>query len=122
MIKIGGMRMSLVMQYEKELERIEKKCEENDLEFAFETGNFPIIAKIRPNEDKKNQMVMDIMDRSKNFVNGEIQLIFGSELVVKIENDFYIEDGILNNIKTSSKKIHYLFLQNYFQEKMKLHG
>ena len=60
-------------------------------------------------------MVMDFGDGESNFVNGKIQLIFGDELIVKVD-DFYIEDGLLNGIKNAAKKVHYLYLQMYFKE------
>lgn len=100
-------------------DKIEKLCQENNLEFTFESSKFPIIATIRPSEEAKNQLTIDFgdEDENKNFVNGEIQFIFADELEMKVLNDFRIEDGLLNKIKTQVKKLHYLYLQMYFKMK-----
>lgn len=98
-------------------EKINKLCDENDLEFNFETLRFPIIAKIKPNLESQNQLKFDIGEDT-DFVNGEIKFIFGDELTMTVLNDFRIEDSILNRIKNMTKKLHYLFLQMYFKEKM----
>lgn len=43
-------------------DKIEKLCDENDLEFDFESSKFPIVATIRPSEESKNQMTIDFGD------------------------------------------------------------
>lgn len=100
-------------------DKIEKLCNDNDLEFTFESSKFPIIATIRPNEESRNQLTIDFGDEEEtiNFVNGEIQFIFADELTVKVLNDFRIEDGLLNRIKNQVKKLHYIYLQMYFKKK-----
>jgi hypothetical protein len=98
---------------------IQRLCDDNGLEIDFEFSRFPIIANIRPNEESKNQLVMDLGDRTTNFVNGEIQLVFGEDLTMRVLNDFNIEDDLLNKIKNQVKKLHYIYLQIYFKQKMK---
>lgn len=98
-------------------EKLENICIENKLEYSFETSKFPIILRIRPDFESKNQMKIDIGDDT-NFVNGEIQLIFANELTMKILNDFRIGDKLLNKIKNQAKKLHYIYLQMYFKERM----
>ena len=56
---------------------------------------------------------MDLGDKTTNFVNGEIQLIFGEDLTMRVLNDFNIEDDLLNKIKSQVKKLHYLFSVSY---------
>ena len=102
----------------QELEgKLEDTCIENQLEYSFETSKFPIVLRITPNFEQKNQMKMDI-GKDSNFVNGEIQLIFADELTIKILNDFRIGDKLLNKIKNQAKKLHYIYLQMYFKERM----
>lgn len=108
--------------YEKELERIEKICREEGLEFQLSKVNFPVIATIKPNLEFRNQMVMDIGEHGRNTRNGEIKLIFADELTMQIIDDFTIEDSLLNRIKNATKKLHYIYLQMYFKEKTKLRG
>lgn len=104
-------------QFQDLKDKIEKLCNENGLEFTFESSQFPIIATIRPNEELRNQLTIDLGDETTNFVDGEIQLIFGDELTMKVLKDFRIEDGLLNKIKNQVKKLHYLYLQMYFKKK-----
>ncbi len=107
----------LSIQCERELNKLEKKCYDNELIFEFNKVTFPIIAKITPSEDKKNQLVMKFDDElDSDYVNGEVQFIFEDELVIKTLNDFYIEDDLLNSIKNAAKKLHYLYLQMYFKD------
>lgn len=107
----------LDFDYQDMLGKVENLCTSNDLEFEFESSKFPIVAIIRPSEESRNQLVMDLGDESSDFVNGEIELIFGDELTMKVINDFRIEDNLLNRIKNMTKKLHYIYLQMYFKKK-----
>lgn len=102
-------------EYNKTFDKINDLCIENELEFTFESSRFPIVARVTPNFEQKNQMKMDI-GNDTDFINGEVQFIFDDELTMKVLNDFRIEDSLLNKIKNMSKKLHYLFLQIYFKE------
>lgn len=112
--------MTLNEQYEEELRKIESKCLANGLEFNFLTATFPVIAKIAPTEEKKNQMVMDFGDEESNFVNGEIRLIFNDDLEIRIINDFSVSEKELNYIKNATKKLHYIFLQMNYKKQCEL--
>ncbi|MFS8540724.1 MAG: hypothetical protein LOD89_01360 [Tissierellales bacterium] len=109
----------LDIEFQEMRDKIENLCNKHNLEFNFEASKFPIIATIRPSEESKNQLTMDLgdIDDTTNFVNGEIQFIFADELTMKVVNDSRIEDGLLNKIKTQVKKLHYLYLQMYFKMK-----
>lgn len=110
----------LELEFADMQEKILKVCKENKLEFNFESSKFPVIAKINPDLNQRDQMRFDI-DGSDgeitNFVNGEIKLIFEDELTMTVFNDFKIEDSLLNRIKNMSKKLHYIYLQIYFKKK-----
>ena len=110
----------LDMDYEKELSKIEDMCIGNKLEFEFTKFSFPVVATIKPSRESKNQIRMDLGDGSKSLTAGEIKFIFGDELTMSIENDFMIEDQLLNRIKNAAKKLHYIYLQMYFKEQTKL--
>lgn len=103
--------------YEVELEKIERVCKENKLEIEFTQASFPIVAIVKPSQESKNQMVMDLGEGARTLTNGEIKFIFADELTMSIVNDFMIEDQLLNRIKNAAKKIHYIYLQMYFKEK-----
>lgn len=103
--------------YEEELKKIEKVCNEEDLEFHFVKASFPVIATIEPTWQAKDQMRMDLGESAESITNGEIKFIFADELTMSIVNDFMIEDALLNKIKNAAKKLHYIYLQMYFKEK-----
>lgn len=103
--------------YEVELEKIERVCKENKLEIEFYKAGFPIVAILRPSEESKDQLRMDLGPEAEPHTNGEIKLVFADELQMSIENNFMIEDQLLNRIKNAAKKIHYIYLQMYFKEK-----
>lgn len=110
----------LKYDYEKELEKMEKLCDENELEVGIEEASFPIVYTIMPNRTSKNQMMMNVGGKRSTYVNGETKLIFADELTMQIVNDYVIEDNLLNRLKNMAKKLHYLYLQMYFKEKTKL--
>ena len=110
----------LEIELQDQLNKVEKTCKDSDLIFEFESSKFPIVATIRPSDECKNQMMMDLGDEKegKNYVNGEIKFLFGDELNITVLNDFRIGDDLLNKIKTQIKKLHYIYLQMYFKTKM----
>jgi hypothetical protein len=110
----------LEIDYADVFDKLGKVCDENKLEFEFETSKFPIVCRIRPNLEERDQLRIDLqeVDEASNFINGEIKLVFGEELTMTVLNDFKIEDSLLNKIKGLVKKLHYLFLQIYFKKKM----
>lgn len=73
----------LQIEYEKEYEKLDRMCQENDLDFNFENSRFPIVAKITPSFEMKNQMTLNVGGPDSNFINGEIQLMFGESLQMK---------------------------------------
>ena len=109
----------LNIKFEEELEKIENRCIDNDLEYEFIKASFPVVAKISPDKVTQNQTVMNFGDGETQHKNGEIQLVFLDELVVRVIDDFYIADDLLNRLKNASKKLHYIYLQMYFKEKTK---
>lgn len=108
----------LNQNYEKELQKIEGLCNENGLEFEFIKVKFPIIAIVRPDIESRNQIVMKLGDGEVTR-NGEIKFIFSDELTMQIIDDFTIEDSLLNKIKNATKRLHYAYLQMYFEKQTK---
>lgn len=105
-------------------DKILKTAIDNKLDIDVEFSKFPITAKIRPNLEERDQLRFDLEDinQESNFVNGEIKLVFGEELTMTVLNDFSIEDSILSKIKGMIKKLHYIYLQMYFKEKISYRG
>lgn len=67
-------------------------------------------------QDEDNQVSMgdDFEDIKPQ---GKVQFIFGKDLIIKIDDDFEIPEDVLNKLKNQIKKLHYLFLQAYFESK-----
>lgn len=110
----------LKYDYEKELGKMEKLCAENKLEVEVTKAKFPVVFTVKPSQESKNQMMMNVGGDRESFVNGEIRLIFADELTMQVINDYTIEDSLLNRLKNMAKKLHYIYLQIYFKEKTKL--
>lgn len=102
-------------------EKMDKLCEDNDLEYSFSRDDFPIIFTFRPMWEKAAQMRLDLGESEPTTdPDARIELVFGDELTLRSFGDFVIDDDQLNKIKNSAKKIHYLYLQLFFyQQKQK---
>lgn len=95
---------------------IKEYCEKKDFEFEWETTSFPIIGRIYYIQDEDDQVSMgDNFEDIKS--QGKVQFIFGKDLIIKTDDDFEIPEDVLNKLKNQIKKLHYLFLQAYFESK-----
>ena len=100
-------------------DKLEKLCDDNDLQYGFKTDDFPIIVTIRPHWKKAAQQRIDFGEQEPTTdPNARIELVFGHELILRSYGDFVIDDDLLNKIKNSAKKLHYTFLQLYFLHQM----
>lgn len=95
---------------------IKEYCDKKDLEFDWKNSSFPIIARIYYKQDEDDQVTMS-GDFTDNKPLGKVQFIFGQDLIIKIDDDFEIAEEVLNKLKNNIKKLHYLFLQVYFESK-----
>lgn len=95
---------------------IKEYCDKKDLEFDWKNSSFPIIARIYYKQDEDDQVTMSD-DFTDNKPLGKVQFIFGQDLIIKIDDDFEIAEEVLNKLKNNIKKLHYLFLQVYFESK-----
>lgn len=102
--------------YEKLHSSIKDYCHGRDLEFEWINSGFPVIARIYYKQDENNQVTMgeDFEDIKPI---GKVQFIFAQSLIIKIDDDFEIPEEVLNKLKNNIKKLHYLFLQVYFEIK-----
>lgn len=95
---------------------IKEYCDKKDLEFEWKTLSFPIIGRIYYKREDDGQLNM-----GKTFEDikplGKVEFIFGQELVIKIDDEFEMPEEVLNKLKNNIKKLHYLFLQVYFETK-----
>jgi hypothetical protein len=96
-------------------DKLEKLCDDNDLQYTFKIDDFPIIVTIKPHWEKAAQQRIDFGEQEPTTdPNARIELVFGHELILRSYGDFVIDDDLLNKIKNSAKKLHYTFLQLYF--------
>jgi len=108
------------MLYNKLIEqqkKLDKLCEDNDLEYTFSKEDFPIILTIKPLWEKAAQMRLDLgNDEPTTDPDARIELVFGHELTLRSFGDFVIDEDLLIKIKNGAKKLHYLYLQVYFEQ------
>lgn len=91
-------------------EKIEQLADSEDLEFQFSTGQFPITCVFTKKPDNQMSLIEhELID------GGRLVFIFDEEMQVAIKDDFKINDYKLNALKNNCKKLHYVFLQIYFQ-------
>lgn len=101
-------------------DKLEKLCDDNDLQYTFKIDDFPIIVTIKPHWGKAAQQRIDFGEQEPTTdPNARIELVFGHELILRSYGDFVIDDDLLNKIKNSAKKLHYTFLQLYFLHQKK---
>jgi hypothetical protein len=102
-------------------EKLDKLCEDNDLEYSFSKEDFPIIFTFRPMWEKAAQMRLDLGESELTTdPDARIELVFGDELTLRSFGDFVIDDDQLNKIKNMAKKIHYLYLQLFFYKQKQI--
>lgn len=97
--------------------KIDEICEKEKLQLDWNMAKFPIVATVKPLDKDKNQVEMDLGPVEKNR-NGELRFIFGDDLQIKIDDDFYIPNEFFNKLKNSLKKLHYLHLQVFFKNRV----
>ena len=93
-------------------DKIERICLTNKLEFEFETTDFPIIATV----NRKSDDQLNVLDDDYEVQTGQMQLVFGDELYLIIDDNLAISEDLLNKLKNNIKKLHYLWLQEYFKQ------
>ena len=113
--------MSLTDKVQDEMAKLDKLCRENKLNFVFEKDQLPIKLITMPLVDKaKGQEPLfeasEISsDEPHTDPDARIEFIFvDGDIMVRTSKDFLIGDDVLNKIKASAKKLHYLFLQWFF--------
>lgn len=113
------MSVVLGLNYEEQLDKVRGICEKNKLEFELRKDRFPIVMTIRPQWEDAAQARLEFPclpdDKPKTDPDAWIKLIFGNELVISTSLDFVIDDDLFSKIKNSCKKLHYAFLQLFFE-------
>lgn len=114
--------MSLTDKVQDEIAKLDKLCRENKLRFDFAKDQLPIKLITMPFIDaQKGQEPLfdkeDIpSDEPTTDPDARIEFIFvDGDIMVRTSKDFLIDDDVLNKIKSSAKKLHYLFLQWFFE-------
>lgn len=115
--QIGWCYMSLNQKFTDERNKIDKLCDDNNLEFTFVPGTFPLVMSVAHSLERRQQM--SLIESEKSSYGARIDFIFSDDLVVKVVGNFSIDDEVLNKIKNGAKKLHYLFLQEWFKTESK---
>ena len=108
--------MSIQTRYEGAENKLEKLCEDNKLKLEFLRHSFPTIFRFTHDQSTAYQIELGETDIPRpHDPNAAIEIIFGDDVKVRITGDFEIDDDLLNALKGGAKKLHYLFLQAWFQ-------
>ena len=114
--------MSFAIKYAVTIAKLEKICDENNLQVTFEQDDYPIVFRFEPLHEDDAQQRLDSLDDDDGGPSKDpeacMELIFGDELVVHITKGFTIDDHTLTRLKNISKTLHYLHLQICFRKAM----
>ena len=111
--------MSIQFKHECAESKLEKICIDNDLKYKFIKESFPIIFRFTHDQSQAYQIKLGEEDTPRPLdPNAALEVIFGDDVLVRITGDLEIDDDLLNSLKSNARKIHYLFLQRWFQTHM----
>ena len=103
-------------KYQEALGKVQETCDSEKLMIEWSNHHFPIIATIKEDDTDKDQVTMDMGEEEQKQL-GQMRFVFDDELIIQVDDNFYISDDLLNKLKNQLKKLHYLYLQVYFKRK-----
>ena len=98
--------------YEKIVDKIDKICLENKLVWEIQKEKYPVMITLEYKKRPDNQEVMEGLKRE--IPAGKVQFIFEYPLVVKMDDDFKIEESVFSQLSSSFKKLVALYMEIYF--------
>lgn len=100
-------------------EKLEKRCTFHDLQVTMTLNEFPVVFRFHPSKPALDQMAMDAqsgeIDNESMRSDAYLDMIFAEDFTIKSSNNFVIENAVLSQLITMAKKLHYLWLQMYFE-------
>lgn len=106
----------------KQLKAVEEKLgdllADNNLVYTFRVTQYPISLTVSQDKDPSAQMELYCTDAGDvSARDAKLDIIFqDGEIVIRTDSRLVISDAILSKIKGYAKKLHYLYLQEYFRQ------
>lgn len=107
-------------KYENLTAKIDTLCEEHELLWKWNTDGL-IYLKISPApvSNEQTSFMQDDEDNSKSSSDAEICYIFkDGTITISTKGKLFITEALMNKFKNMAKKLHYLYLQLYHEERM----
>lgn len=92
--------------------KLRKLCEENELEYEFLSGGYPIMLRVYPNGEIQGQT--SLIDEDEPPVTAEIKFsVVDGDMLMEISDRLTISETLLNKLRGIFKSMHYVYLQIY---------
>ena len=111
--------MSIKTKLKEAENKLEKLLAENSLVHTFSTASYPIYLSVSQNAAPQAQMELYNTAPAEGVSSNDATLRFifvDGEIMVRTDNRLIISDDLMGKIKGCVKKMHYLFLQEYFRQ------
>lgn len=92
--------------------KLQKLCEENDLEYEFLSDGYPIMLRVYPDGEMSGQT--SLVDEDEPPMNAEIKFsVVDGDMIMEISDRLTISETLLNKLRGIFKSMHYVYLQIY---------
>lgn len=110
--------MSIERQYRAINEKLGKLLADNGLVGTFNTNTYPISLTVGMDMSPEAQMeLFDVDEIGASASDAKLKFVFeDGDILVRTHSRLVIADDIMSKIKGFAKKLHYLYLQNFFRE------
>lgn len=113
--------MSISRQYNAIEEKLEKLLADNGLVGTFNTNTYPISLTVGMNMSPAAQMeLFDVDEIRASASDAKLKFVFeDGDILVRTHSRMVIADDTMLKIKGFAKKLHYLYLQDFFRYRMR---
>ena len=112
--------MSISRQYTAINEKLGKLLADNGLVGTFKTDAYPISLTVSMDASPGAQMeLFDVDATGASASDASLKFVFeDGDILVRTHSRLVIADDIMSKIKGFAKKLHYLYLQDFFRYRM----
>lgn len=114
--------MSIQRQYAAINEKLEKLLADNGLVGTFNTSFYPISLTVCIDMSIESQMALYGVDEiGASASDAKLKFIFeDGDVLVRTHSRLVIPDDVMTKIKGFAKKLHYLYLQDFFRYRSRM--
>ena len=100
-----------------QMDKLEKLCRDNDMDFMFKIDSFPITLTIQPMRDEQMSMeeLADKMDKGKDPYAKLVYTLEDGEIYFRSHGTYAVTKSLMDKIKGLFEKMAGLALQFYFR-------